>query len=129
MAANHRVLLKSRPQGEPSLDNFAVVEAPISEPGEGQYLSRTIWLSLDPYMRGRMSEARGYAANVNLGDPMVGGTVGQVVKSRNPKFKEGDFVVEYSGWQAYALSNGAASTKLDPGQAPLSTALSVLGMP
>jgi NADPH-dependent curcumin reductase CurA len=129
MAANRRVLLKSRPQGEPTPANFDVVEAPLPEPKDGEYLSRTIWLSLDPYMRGRMSEARGYAANVNLGDAMVGGTVGQVVKSRNPKFKEGDFVVEYSGWQSHAVSNGVASMKLDPAQAPLSTALSVLGMP
>jgi NADPH-dependent curcumin reductase CurA len=129
MATNRRVLLKSRPQGEPTPGNFDVVEAPVPEPKDGEYLSRTIWLSLDPYMRGRMSEARGYAANVNLGDAMVGGTVGQVVTSRNPKFKEGDFVVEYSGWQSHAVSNGAASIKLDPAQAPLSTALSVLGMP
>ncbi|TXL72816.1 NADP-dependent oxidoreductase [Vineibacter terrae] len=126
---NRRVLLKSRPQGEPTLANFDVVDAPIPEPKDGEYLSRTIWLSLDPYMRGRMSEAKGYAANVNLGDAMVGGTVGQVLKSRNPKFKEGDFVVEYSGWQSHAVSNGAMSMKLDPDAAPLSAALSVLGMP
>lgn len=129
MATNRRVLLKSRPQGEPTKDNFEVAEAAIPEPRDGEYLSRTIWLSLDPYMRGRMSEAKGYASNVNLGDPMVGGTVGQVVKSKNPNFKEGDYVVEYSGWQSYAVSNGAGVIKLDPGAAPLSTALSVLGMP
>jgi NADPH-dependent curcumin reductase CurA len=127
--SNRRVLLKSRPQGEPTLANFDVVESPVPEPREGEYLSRTIWLSLDPYMRGRMSEAKGYASNVNLGDPMVGGTVGQVVKSRNPDFNEGDFVVEYSGWQSYAVSNGAGVMKLDPKSAPISTALSVLGMP
>src|SRR5262249_35788392 len=117
------------PQGEPTPDNFDVVEAPIPEPKDGEYLSRTIYLSLDPYMRGRMSEARGYAANVNLGDPMVGGTVGQVVRSRNSRFKEGDFVVEVSGWQSHAVSDGAMSMKLDPSQAPISAALSVLGMP
>ncbi len=126
---NRRVLLKSRPQGEPTPANFDVVDAPLPEPKDGEYLSRTIWLSLDPYMRGRMSEAKGYAANLNLGDAMVGGTVGQVVASRNPKFKEGDFVVEYSGWQSHAVSTGAMSMKLDPKVAPLSTALSVLGMP
>ncbi len=128
-ASNRRVLLKSRPQGEPTKANFDVVDSPVPEPKEGEYLSRTIWLSLDPYMRGRMSEARGYASNVNLGDPMVGGTVGQVVKSRNPNFKEGDFVVEQSGWQSYAVSSGAGVTRLDPDAAPLSAALSVLGMP
>jgi len=127
--ANRRVLLKSRPQGEPTAANFEIADAPMPEPKDGEYLSRTIWLSLDPYMRGRMSEQKGYAGNVNLGDPMVGGTVGQVVKSRNPRFREGDYVVEYSGWQSHAVSNGAASMKLDPGQAPLSSALSVLGMP
>jgi NADPH-dependent curcumin reductase CurA len=129
MTVNRRVLLKSRPQGEPTPANFEVVDSPVPEPKDGEYLSRTLWLSLDPYMRGRMSEAKGYATNVNLGDAMVGGTVGQVVQSRNPKFKEGDFVVEYSGWQSYAVSNGAASMKLDPTAAPLSAALSVLGMP
>ncbi|MGE0421230.1 MAG: NADP-dependent oxidoreductase [Reyranellaceae bacterium] len=126
---NRRVLLKSRPQGEPVPENFEVADAPLPEPADGQYLSRTIWLSLDPYMRGRMSEAKGYAANTGLGEPMVGGTVGQVVKSRHPKFKEGDFVAEYSGWQSHAVSNGAGVMKLDPNAAPLSAALSVLGMP
>ena len=129
MATNRRVLLKSRPEGEPTRANFDVVDQPMPEPKDGEYLSRTIWMSLDPYMRGRMAETKGYAANVNLGDPMVGGTVGQVVKSRHPRFKEGDFVAEYSGWQSYAVSNGAMSMKLDPDAAPLSTALSVLGMP
>ena len=129
MATNRRVLLKSRPQGEPTHANFDVVDHPIPEPKDGEYLSRTIWLSLDPYMRGRMAETKGYAANVNLGDAMVGGTVGQVVKSKNPRFKEGDYVVEYAGWQSYAVSDGAMSMKLDPNAAPLSTALSVLGMP
>jgi len=128
-ASNRRVLLKSRPQGEPTPANFDVVETPIPEPKDGEYLSRTIWMSLDPYMRGRMAEAKGYAANVNLGDPMVGGTVGQVVKSKSPNFKEGDFVVEQSGWQSYAVSKGAGVIKLDASMAPLSTALSVLGMP
>jgi NADPH-dependent curcumin reductase len=126
---NRRVLLKSRPQGEPTKANFDVVDAPVPEPKDGEYLSRTIWLSLDPYMRGRMAEAKGYAANVNLGDAMVGGTVGQVIKSKHPKFKECDYVAEYSGWQSHAVSNGAMSMKLDPNAAPLSAALSVLGMP
>ena len=129
MATNRRVLLKSRPEGEPTHANFDVVDSPVPEPKDGEYLSRTIWMSLDPYMRGRMAETKGYAANVNLGDAMVGGTVGQVVKSKNPRFKEGEFVAEYSGWQSYAVSNGAISMKLDPNTAPLSTALSVLGMP
>ncbi len=129
MPTNRRVLLKSRPQGEPTPANFEIVEAPIPEPKDGEYLSRTVWLSLDPYMRGRMAEGASYAANVKLGDAMVGGTVGQVVKSKNPKFKEGEFVSEYAGWQSYGVSTGAGVAKLDPTVAPLSTALSVLGMP
>jgi NADPH-dependent curcumin reductase len=129
MATNRRVLLKSRPQGEPTPANFEIVDSPAPEPKDGEYLSRTVWLSLDPYMRGRMSEGASYAANVKLGDAMVGGTVGQVVKSKNPSFKEGDYVAEYSGWQSYAVSNGAGVTKLDAKAAPLSLALSVLGMP
>ena len=84
MATNRCVLLKSRPQGEPTHANFDVVDQPMPEPKDGEYLSRTIWMSLDPYMRGRMSETKGYAANVNLGDAMVGGTVGQVMTSKNP---------------------------------------------
>jgi NADPH-dependent curcumin reductase len=126
---NRRVLLKSRPQGEPTKANFDVVDAPIPEPKDGEYLSRTVWLSLDPYMRGRMAEGASYAANVGLGDPMVGGTIGQVVKSRNAEYKEGDFVLEYSGWQSYAVSNGERTARLDPSVAPLSSFLSVLGMP
>ncbi len=129
VATNRRILLKSRPQGEPTPANFDIVEAPIPEPKDGEYLSRTVWLSLDPYMRGRMAEGASYAANVQLGNAMVGGTVGQVVKSRNPKFKEGDYVSEYSGWQSFGVSTGAGVSKLDPKVAPLSTALSVLGMP
>lgn len=128
-ATNRRVLLKSRPQGEPTPANFDIVEAPLPEPKDGEYLARTVWLSLDPYMRGRMAESKGYAANVNLGDPMVGGTVSQVIKSRHPGFKDGDFVADYAGWQSYSVSNGAGAIKLDPQAAPLSAALSVLGMP
>jgi NADPH-dependent curcumin reductase CurA len=129
MTTNRRVLLKSRPQGEPTPANFDLVDAAIPEPKDGEYLSRTVWLSLDPYMRGRMAEGASYAANVPLGSAMVGGTIGQVIKSRNAKFKEGDFVSEYSGWQSYGVSNGSGVVKLDPKAAPLSAALSVLGMP
>jgi NADPH-dependent curcumin reductase len=128
-ATNRRVLLKSRPQGEPTPADFDIVDSPVPEPKDGEYLSRTVWLSLDPYMRGRMAEGASYAANVQLGDPMVGGTIGQVVKSRNPKFKEGDYVLEFSGWQSFGVSNGERVGKLDPNAAPLSAYLSVLGMP
>src|ERR1700720_4598961 len=90
---------------------------------------RTRWLSLDPYMRGRMSAAKSYAKPVEVGQPMVGGTVSEIVKSRNAKFAVGDIVMGYGGWQDYTLSNGAGLRKLDPAAAPVSTALGVLGMP
>jgi NADPH-dependent curcumin reductase CurA len=129
MATNRQVVLKSYPVGEPTAANFELKDAPIPEPGQGEILSRTIWLSLDPYMRGRMSERKGYADNVKPGQVMVGGTVSQVVKSNNKDFKEGDYVADYAGWQSYSVSNGMGLRKLDPKQAPLSAALSVLGMP
>src|SRR6202158_4528667 len=129
MAGNRQVLLKSRPEGAPGLDNFELTEGPIPEPGEGEVLMRNLYLSLDPYMRGRMSAAKSYAKPADVGQPMVGGTVGEIVKSRNPKYSVGDVVLGYGGWQEYALSNGAGLRKLDPTAAPVSTALGVLGMP
>ena len=90
---------------------------------------RIIYLSLDPYMRGRMSAAKSYATPATIGHPMVGGTVGEIIKSRNPNHSVGDIVLGYGGWQEYALSNGAGLRKLDPTAAPVSTALGVLGMP
>jgi NADPH-dependent curcumin reductase CurA len=126
---NRQILLKSRPQGAPSLDNFELTETPIPEPGEGEVLMRTRYLSLDPYMRGRMSAAKSYAKPAAVGAPMVGGTVGEIVKSRHPNYAPGDIVLGYGGWQDYALSSGAGLRKLDPAAAPVSTALGVLGMP
>ena len=125
---NRQIQLKSRPEGAPGLDNFELVERPVPEPGEGEVLMRTLYLSLDPYMRGRMSAAKSYAKPAAVGEPMVGGTVGKIVASRNPKFSVGDIVLGYGGWQEYALSSGTALRKLDPA-APVSTALGVLGMP
>jgi hypothetical protein len=126
---NRQVLLRRRPVGAPRPDDLQLVDTPIPAPGDGQILCRTIYLSLDPYMRGRMNEARSYASPVALGQVMVGGTVSQVVESKLPGFAPGDFVVGYDGWQAWAVSNGAGVRKLDPRQAPISTALGVLGMP
>ena len=126
---NRQVLLKSRPEGAPSLDNFELTERPVPTPGEGEVLMRTRYLSLDPYMRGRMSAAKSYAKPAAVGQPMVGGTVGEIVASRHPGYAVGDIVVGYGGWQQYALSNGAGLRKLDPAAAPVSTALGVLGMP
>jgi NADPH-dependent curcumin reductase CurA len=128
-SVNRQILLKSRPDGAPSLDNFELIEAPIPEPGEGEVLMRILYLSLDPYMRGRMSAAKSYAQPAAIGEPMVGRTVGTIVKSRNPRYADGDIVLGPGGWQEYALSNGAGLRKLDPAEAPISTALGVLGMP
>ena len=133
---NRRVLLKSRPVGEPKPTDFEIADSPAPKPQDGEILVRTIWLSLDPYMRGRMNDVKSYAASVELGQPMVGGTVGEVVESRDAAFRPGDFVLTYGGWQTYhvAKSGGArvgpvGPIKLDPKAAPISTALGVLGMP
>jgi NADPH-dependent curcumin reductase len=132
---NRRVLLKSRPVGEPKPTDFDVAESPIPNPGDGEVLVRTIWLSLDPYMRGRMNEGKSYAAPVELGGVMSGGTVGEVVESRHPAFRSGDFVLTYGGWQTYHVAKASSTPgpfgplKLDPNMAPISTALGVLGMP
>jgi NADPH-dependent curcumin reductase len=126
---NRQIVLRNRPVGEPKPSDFELVEAPVPAPTDGEILCRTIYLSLDPYMRGRMSEARSYAKSVELGQVMVGGTVSEVVESRRPGFTPGDLVVGYDGWQAYGVSTGAGVRKLDPKEAPISTALGVLGMP
>jgi NADPH-dependent curcumin reductase CurA len=102
---------------------------PIPATSEGAVLRRTIYLSLDPYMRGRMSDEPSYATPVALGQPMVGHTVSQVVESHSARFKPGDLVAGYDGWQEYGISNGADLRRLDPAQAPISTAVGILGMP
>ena len=106
-----------------------MVEAPVPEPGPGEILSRTIYLSLDPYMRGRMSDAPSYTAAAGVGAPMVGGTVGEVVTSNAEGFAPGDIVVSSGGWQEYAVLSARETRKVDPEIAPISTALGVLGMP
>jgi NADPH-dependent curcumin reductase len=126
---NRKIVLASRPEGAPQPSNFRLEQSPAPEPRDGQVLLRTLWLSLDPYMRGRMSAARSYAKPVEIGEPMEGGTVNEVVESRHPGFKAGDIALGYAGWQDYAVSDGTGLRKLDPGRAPVSTALGVLGMP
>ena len=128
-AINRRIVLASRPQGRPAAENFRLEEAPVPEPGPGRMLCRTIYLSLDPYMRGRMSDAPSYTKPVQVGEVMVGGTVGQVVRSNLDGFAPGDFVVGSGGWQEYADFGAGETRKLDPNVAPISTALGVLGMP
>jgi NADPH-dependent curcumin reductase CurA len=127
---NERILLASRPVGYPKESDFRREEGPVEQPSAGKFLVRIGYLSLDPYMRGRISEAKSYAAGVQPGELMVGGGVGRVEASQHPKFAVGDFVVGPNfGWQQYAISNGAGVTKIDPKLAPISTALGVLGMP
>ena len=124
-----RIVLASRPVGEPTLDNFRLEEQPISQAGSSQMLLRTLWLSLDPYMRGRMSDAPSYAKPVGIGEVMEGGTVSEVVTSNVDRFAKGDIVVGRTGWQSHALSDGSSLQKVDPTRAPIQTALGVLGMP
>ena len=124
-----QVRLAKRPEGEPGDDCFSFTHDPVPSPADGQVLLRVVYLSLDPYMRGRMSAARSYAAPVEVGDVLVGGTVCVVEASRHPDYAEGDVVLSYSGWRTHALSDGSGLRKLDPSAAPVSTALGVLGMP
>jgi len=121
--------LAARPVGLPKESDFTLVEAPLSAPQPGEVVVKTTYLSVDPYMRGRITGVRTYADPVNIGDVMVGGAVGQVIESRDPKLQPGDFVVGYWGWQDHAVVPSAGVQKLDPQLAPVSTALGVLGMP
>jgi NADPH-dependent curcumin reductase CurA len=126
---HRQIRLAARPTGYPTDADFRMVESPVPEPGPGELLARVIYLSLDPYMRGRMSDAPSYVPPVALGDVMEGGTVGEVVRSSHPGFAVGDVVEARLGWQEYAVSSGKGVRKIDPTVAPISTALGVLGMP
>lgn len=128
-AQSTRIALASRPQGAPTADDFRLEAATLPAVGDGQVLLRIVYLSLDPYMRGRMSTAKSYAAPMEIGDVMVGGTVAEVVESRFDGLAPGDYVLSYSGWQTHAIADGPHVRKLDPDAAPLSAALGVLGMP
>src|SRR5256884_7875666 len=129
MAQAKRVVLASRPVGEPKASDFRIEDYALATPGEGQVLLRAIWLSLDPYMRGRMSDGPSYAAPVPIGGVMEGGTVCEVIASNNPSFAKGDIVLARAGWQTHALSDGKDLRKVDPKLGPVSTAVGVLGMP
>ena len=126
---NRRFVLAKRPSGEPTPATLRLEMAPVPVPGPGQMLLRTDYLSLDPYMRGRMSDAPSYAAPVAVGGVMEGGTVARVVSSQVAGFSAGDRVLCFNGWQDYALSDGAGVTLLDPNMANPSWALGILGMP
>jgi NADPH-dependent curcumin reductase CurA len=126
---NRQFTVAARPVGMPKESDFQLVESPLLPLSDGQVLLRTLFLSVDPYMRSRMNGVRTYADPVNIGQVMIGGTVGQVVASKNPKFQPGEIVEAYGGWQEYLISGGEKLRKLDPHFAPISTALGVLGMP
>ncbi|HEY1326182.1 MAG TPA: NADP-dependent oxidoreductase [Casimicrobiaceae bacterium] len=129
MTTNRQVLLASRPRGPVDESNFHIVEAPVPRPAEGEVLVRNQWLSLDPYMRGRMSEAKSYVAPVAIDAVMVGQTVGEVVESRDPRIAVGDVVLTQLGWQTYGVAKAAEVIKVDARRAPASYYLGILGMP
>jgi NADPH-dependent curcumin reductase CurA len=124
---NRRILLAARPQGRPSAANFRLVSAPIPEPGENEVLTRTIWLSLAPYMFWRMRPEKSYAPPVPIDGVMVGATVGRVVASRHPGFSPGDIVLGGGGWQDFAVQPGDSLQKIDPEDGPASLSLNLLG--
>ncbi|MXP57451.1 NADP-dependent oxidoreductase [Pantoea sp. Taur] len=126
--SNQAWLLASRPDGDPVKENFRLVEQPIPSIKTGEMLLRTVYLSLDPYMRGRMDDSKSYAPPAQLDQPMVGGTVSQVVESQHPDYKTGDWVLAGSGWQRYAVSDGTGVAKIGDLPHP-SWALGILGMP
>lgn len=126
---NRQILLNRRPQGMPVEEDFKLVETPIPELQDGEFLAKTIYLSVDPYMRGRMNDRKSYAEPYKLDEVIGGGTVSRVIASKNPKFKEGDLTVGMLGWQEYAISNGEGVRNGVPDGVPMSACLGVLGMP
>ncbi|HAS6197078.1 TPA: zinc-binding dehydrogenase [Vibrio vulnificus] len=126
---NRQIVLASRPVGAPTAENFALTQSDIPTPAQGEMLLRSVYLSLDPYMRGRMSDAKSYADPVGINEVMVGGTVCQVEASNHAEFEVGEWVLAYTGWQDYALSNGEGLLKLGKQPSHPSYALGVMGMP
>lgn len=123
------VILARRPRGKPQCDDFKVIETDVPVPGDGEILIQTLYLSVDPGMRGMMDEAKSYAPAFALGSPLTGRSVGRVVTSHHPGFTEGDYVYERLAWQHYSVSDGSKTKKIDPDLAPLSTYLGVVGVP
>lgn len=124
-----QIVLAARPLGKPTPGDFRLEAVAVPEPAAGEVLLRTLWLSLDPYMRGRMEDRKSYAAPTAIGEAMPAETIGEVVASEHADFTPGDIVVARTGWRTYAISNGAGLRKLDPQLAPITTGLGVLGMP
>ena len=128
-SVNRKFTLAARPVGYPKPSDFELVTEQIPTPDDGEVLVRTNYLSVDPYMRGRMNDRASYAPNVQIGEAMVGSVVGEVVASKNPDFQVGDIATGGLGWQEYGVSDGDNLRKVDPTLAPISTALGILGMP
>ncbi|PYS27513.1 MAG: NADP-dependent oxidoreductase, partial [Acidobacteria bacterium] len=126
---NKQILLASRPPGMPTLDNFSIVDAEVPEPKDGEVLLRTRFLSVDPYMRGRMRDQKSYVPPFALNEVIVGGVVAEVIKSHAPAFQPGDIVTGLLGWRLYSVARAEELRKVDPNIAPVTTALGVLGMP
>ena len=127
--SNRQITLAARPKGFPKESDFQIVAAPVGAPGEGECLVQVIYLSVDPYMRGRLRDVESYAPPVKIGQLMVGRVVGRVLESRHDGYQQGDVVFGDLGWQEYAVAKGEALVRIDPQAAPISTALGVLGMP
>ncbi len=127
--SNRQITLAARPKGFPKESDFQTVAAPVGATGEGECLVQVIYLSVDPYMRGRLRDVESYAPPVKIGQLMVGRVVGRVLESRHDGYQQGDVVFGDLGWQEYAVAKGEALVRIDPQAAPISTALSVLGMP
>jgi len=128
-AVNRQIILAARPAGAPKESDFRLLESSIPQPGPGEALVRTLYLSVDPYMRGRMRLSASYARSLELGEVMVGGVVGRVIESHDPRVAAGEVVEAMLGWQDYAAAPAKTLRKIDPAAAPISTALYVLGMP
>ena len=126
---SREIILKSRPVGIPKENNFELVEKPVPEPRHNQLLVRNLYMSVDPYMRGRMIDRKSYVPPFQVGQTLEGGSVGEVLESNNDRFKPGDVVVSSLGWREYFVSDGAGLTRIDPGNVPVQAYLGTLGMP
>lgn len=126
---NRQITLAARPKGYPKETDFKLVEIPIPEPEDGQVLVKTIYLSVDPYMRGRMNATRSYAPNVEFNEVMIGGGIAQVIASKHSDYSKGDIVNAHIGWQEYGVVDGDSLRTIDPDIAPISTGVGILGMP
>jgi NADPH-dependent curcumin reductase CurA len=126
---SREIHLKAYPVGRAKERDFELVEVPVPQPAEGQYLVRNIYMTVDPYMRGRMTRRKGYSPGFELGQPMGGGCVGQVLESKGGSFKAGDYVVGFHGWREYFVSDGSDLEKIDPAVVPIQSYLGAMGMP